>query len=93
MFTLLLKFILAFIALNVLFSVEAAVPYKSPYKKDEVDKLAAKGLVKLALYKALHPSASGCTLKNAIKRKEWYAKILKSYGQCTESSVKVGPFT
>jgi hypothetical protein len=65
------KVLLLLLAINCFLLIEAAVPYNAPFKKDEVDKLAAKGLAKLALYKALHPSKSRCTIKNAIKRREW----------------------
>ena len=55
---------------------EAAITLQPPYKKDQVDRLAAKGLAKLALYKALRPSKNKCTIANAIKRKEWYVEML-----------------
>ncbi|EPS42846.1 hypothetical protein H072_3151 [Dactylellina haptotyla CBS 200.50] len=35
------------------------------------DKLAAKGLVNLAVYSTLHPSKSGCNLTKVRLRKEW----------------------
>ncbi|PQE09193.1 tyrosinase central domain-containing protein [Rutstroemia sp. NJR-2017a BBW] len=41
------------------------------YPPDAVDLLAAKGLVKLAAYQAKHDPNNKCTVKNAIKRKEW----------------------
>lgn len=47
-----------------------AVPYQS-YPPDAVDKLAAEGLIKLAAYQAAHNPKSTCTIKNAIKRREW----------------------
>jgi hypothetical protein len=42
------------------------------YPPDAVDLLAAKGLVKLAAYQAKHDPENKCTVKNAIKRREWY---------------------
>jgi len=51
--------------------VEASLSYRSPYPPDEVDKLAAKGLAKLAKYRAIHHPYSKCTIANAIKRREW----------------------
>ncbi|EMR89560.1 hypothetical protein ACHAPC_005106 [Botrytis cinerea] len=41
------------------------------YAPDAVDKLAAKGLAKLAAYQAINYPHSTCTIKNAIKRREW----------------------
>ena len=55
----------------LLLAVEASLSYRSPYPKDEVDKLAARGLAKLAIYRAIHHPRSKCTIANAIKRKEW----------------------
>ncbi|KAF4637486.1 hypothetical protein G7Y89_g594 [Cudoniella acicularis] len=42
-----------------------------PYPLDEVDKLEASSLSKFAAYLAKHPSPSGCTLQNAVRRMEW----------------------
>lgn len=42
-----------------------------PYAPDTVDELAAKGLAKLAAYQAIHYPHNTCTIKNAIKRREW----------------------
>jgi hypothetical protein len=59
------------VASLLLLVVEASFSYKSPYPPDEVDKLAAKGLAKLAKYRAIHHPYSKCTIANAIKRREW----------------------
>jgi hypothetical protein len=44
------------------------------YPPDAVDKLAAQGLLKLAVYEAKHKTNSTCTLANAVKRREWLVK-------------------
>lgn len=70
MFLIQIRFVLVLAILN--FVVEASqLSYRSPYPKDEVDKLAARGLAKLAIYRAIHHPRSKCTIANAIKRKEW----------------------
>lgn len=57
----------------LLLVVEASqLSYRSSFREDEVDKLAAGGLAKLAIYRAIHHPRSKCTIANAIKRKEWY---------------------
>ncbi|KAK2009287.1 tyrosinase central domain-containing protein [Colletotrichum eremochloae] len=47
-----------------------------PYPRDRVDQLQDAGLEKLKLYLTAHPPKSGCTLENAIKRKEWSSLTL-----------------
>lgn len=41
------------------------------YPPDAVDQLAVKGLAKLAAYQAKHEPNNKCTIKNAVKRREW----------------------
>ncbi|KAI9641430.1 hypothetical protein NHQ30_010237 [Ciborinia camelliae] len=48
--------------------IEASYPL---YPPDAVDELSAKGLAKLAAYQAAHDPNNPCTIKNAIKRREW----------------------
>ncbi|KAF7888887.1 hypothetical protein EAF00_009187 [Botryotinia globosa] len=60
----------SFIVLQSYVEVAEAASYP-PYAPDAVDKLAAKGLVKLAAYQAIHHPHNTCTIKNAIKRREW----------------------
>jgi len=83
----LIKILLALVAFAAVLTEAGTLP-QPPYRKDEVDKLAAKGLVKLALYKALHPSKNKCTIANAIKRKEWYVRTLVNKMQ-TDATLKV----
>ncbi|TEY44945.1 hypothetical protein BOTCAL_0340g00120 [Botryotinia calthae] len=63
-------------ALSILFVLQPCIDVAEaasypPYGPDAVDKLAAKGLAKLAAYQAIHYPHSTCTIKNAIKRREW----------------------
>ncbi|KAH7412780.1 hypothetical protein BKA64DRAFT_337575 [Cadophora sp. MPI-SDFR-AT-0126] len=55
-------------ALFIFFNLATATP-QSFQVPDEVDKLAAKGLINLEKYQAKRHS--GCSVKNAAKRKEW----------------------
>ncbi|KAK1973441.1 tyrosinase central domain-containing protein [Colletotrichum cereale] len=47
------------------------------YPRDRVDQLQDTGLEKLEVYLAQNPPESGCTLENAIKRKEWSSLTLE----------------
>ncbi|KAF3917085.1 Tyrosinase [Dactylellina cionopaga] len=57
--------------LTVLLSALSAVEAFKPASTSGTDKLAARGLVNLAVYSALHPPKSGCNLKNVKVRREW----------------------
>lgn len=58
-------FITAFYLLS---NIVVAVP-RSFHLPDAIDLLAAKGLINLAVYQA--KTHSKCTVKNAVKRREW----------------------
>tara|TARA_R110002060_G_scaffold15204_2_gene21201 strand:+ start:144 stop:335 length:192 start_codon:yes stop_codon:yes gene_type:complete len=63
-----MQFLYFLAALFTSFNLVTAIP-QSLYVPDEVDKLAAKGLINLEKYQAKRHSK--CTVKNAAKRKEW----------------------
>jgi tyrosinase len=68
------------LSLSAIFKVEAGLVEKKfslnrrtdgPYPLDDVDKLQDASLDKFAAWVAKHPSKSGCTLENAVRRLEW----------------------
>jgi hypothetical protein len=50
----------------------AAAEIRNYQYPDEVDRLAAKSLVKLAAWQKKYDSKNTCTVATAIKRKEWF---------------------
>jgi hypothetical protein len=50
---------------------DAATEISNFQYSDEVDRLAAKSLVKLAAWQQKHDRNNPCTVATAIKRKEW----------------------
>lgn len=57
--------------LGTIVSALSTVDAFKPASTKGSDKLAAKGLLNLAVYSVLKPSKSGCNLSNAKLRKEW----------------------
>ncbi|KAF3930659.1 Tyrosinase [Dactylella cylindrospora] len=57
--------------LTILVAAISAVEAFKPASTKGTDKLAAKGLVNMAVYSVLHPPKSGCNLSKAKLRKEW----------------------
>ncbi|EDN92805.1 hypothetical protein SS1G_08669 [Sclerotinia sclerotiorum 1980 UF-70] len=66
----LLGFLSTILVLQPYFNAVEADSYPL-HPPDAVDKLATKGLAKLAAYQAMHDPNDTCTVKTAIKRREW----------------------